>query len=64
METWREAGPVLERLRREELRRIDVQAAIAALCVPADYSQPPYAPAPTSGLIEQQRWFALAKRRG
>ena len=62
--TWKQAGPRLEQLRREELRRLDPQRAVALLCGEADYTVPPRAPRPTSGLVEQQRWFIeLARRR-
>ena len=65
VQVWKEAGPRLERVRREELRRLDSQRAIALLCGEADYTNPPHAPRPTSGLIEQQRWFMRAgSRRG
>jgi hypothetical protein len=60
---WAEAGKVMEELRRDELRRLDSQRAIALLCGPADYRVPPRAPKPTSGLIEQQYWFMKAARR-
>ena len=63
VEVWKQAGPRLERLRREELRRLDPQRAIALLCGEADYTVPPRAPQPTSGLIEQQRWFMKAVAR-
>jgi hypothetical protein len=53
----------LEQLRREELRRLDARRAIALLCGPADYHQPPRAPRPTSGLVEQQRWFRKGSGR-
>lgn len=59
---WKRAGPALERVRRQELRSLDVFAAIATLCGPADYTVPPRAPKPTSGLIEQQRVFHRARR--
>ena len=62
VQAWKEAGPELERLRREELRQLDPQRAIALLCGPADYRVPPRAPKPTSGLVEQQRWFMKAAR--
>ena len=52
---WREAGREMERLRREDLRRLDAQRAIALLCGPADYRVAPRAPRPSSGLVEQQR---------
>ena len=53
----------LERIRREELRQLDPQQALALLCGEADYTVPPRAPRPTSGLIEQQRWFKKAFAR-
>ena len=60
---WREAGEAMERLRREELHRLDAYKAISLLCGPADYHVPPRAPQPTSGLVEQQRWFKKAAGR-
>jgi hypothetical protein len=63
---WREAGAAMERLRRVELRALDGRReveAIAHLCGPADYREPPRAPKATSGLVEQQRWFMKAARR-
>ncbi|MBI4557152.1 MAG: hypothetical protein HY706_06165 [Candidatus Hydrogenedentes bacterium] len=60
VQTWKEAGDAMERLRRDELRRLNGQAAIALLCGPADYRVPPRAPKPTSGLVEQQFWFMKA----
>ncbi len=64
VKTWQQAGPRLERVRKEELRRLDPQRAIALLCGEADYTVPPRAPRPMSGLVEQQRWFMkMASRR-
>jgi hypothetical protein len=60
---WAETGKLLDQIHRKELREIDGYAAIALLCGPADYTQPPRAPQPTSGLIEQQRWFMKAAGR-
>jgi hypothetical protein len=62
VQAWKEAGEVMAQLRRDELRRLDPRHAIALLCGPADYRTPPRAPKPTSGLIEQQRWFMKAAR--
>ena len=62
VQAWKKAGPIMEQLRRDELRRLDPQRAIALLCGPADYRVPPRAPKPTSGLVEQQRWFMNARR--
>ena len=58
VETWKLAGADLERIRRQELRELDTYRAIVLLCGPGDYSRPPRAPKPWSGLVEQQRWFA------
>jgi hypothetical protein len=60
---WQSAGPELERIRCEELRALDVQKAISLLCGDFDYTVPPRAPKPTSGLVEQQRWFMKLARR-
>lgn len=57
VETWRLAGVDLERMRRKEIRELDTCRAMARLCGPADYTRPPRAPRPFSGLVEQQRWF-------
>lgn len=61
--TWRRAGTELERIRRQELRKLDAFRAIAMLCGPADYARAPHAPRPHSGLVEQQRWFMQAAGR-
>jgi hypothetical protein len=63
VETWKRAGVDLERIRRKESRELDAYRSIALLCGPADYTRPPYAPKPSSGLIEQQRWFMKAAGR-
>jgi hypothetical protein len=63
VEAWKEAALVMEQLRRLELRRLDAKQAIGFLCGPADYRIAPRAPKPTSGLVEQQRWFMRAASR-
>ena len=63
VETWKQAGPELERIRREELRRRDPYRAIEALCYDTERDASPVEPPPTSGLIEQQRWFKKAAGR-
>lgn len=60
---WKDAGPELERIRREELRRLPPGEGVSLLCGEADYTVPPRAPKPTSGLVDQQRWFMKAARR-
>lgn len=63
VENWRLAGPELERIRRAELRDLDTFRAIELLCGDYDYTVPPRAPQPTSGLVELQRWFMKAAGR-
>jgi hypothetical protein len=61
--TWRLAGEDLERVRGREIRALDSFEAIQRLYSSADYTRPPYAPTPWSGLVEQQRWFKKASER-
>jgi hypothetical protein len=63
VETWRWAGPELERIRREELRAMsDARALIASNRVLAAVGWLPRTPrrSAASGLVEQQ---ALLRRR-
>ena len=64
VDNWRVAGIELEKLRREELRVLDVKKTIRLLCGPANYRVAPRAPKPTTGLVEQQYWFMKARARG
>lgn len=63
VETWRITGQELERIAREELQRLDTYRAIELLYCDADFTQPPWAPLPTSGLIEMQRLFMELHKR-
>jgi hypothetical protein len=63
VKAWRDAGPLLEKIRRDELRQRDGNAALEMLFGLADYTVAPRAPKPTSGLIEQQYWFMKARHR-
>jgi hypothetical protein len=57
----RRAGEELERLRREKMRSIDTREAVRQIFG----SALPAIPAPpTSGLVEQQAWFAKIHRAG
>jgi hypothetical protein len=61
VETWKRAGPELERIRREELRKVNTFQALSCLMGPVDFTQEPFRPRPSSGLVQQQ---ALFKKRG
>jgi len=55
---WRQAGPELDEVRRREIESADTQEAVRQLCgTGGDSLDLPPAPA-TSGLVEQQAWFA------
>jgi hypothetical protein len=61
MQAWRSAGEALEGVRREELRSLDGRKTLALLTGPADYRTEPRKARPSSGLVEQQRWFKKAR---
>ncbi len=61
VEQWRIAGPLLDEIKTRELRAMTEEegrrkAEIVMEAVPAPTEDAP----PTSGLIEQQRWFRKA----
>ena len=58
---WETAGPALARLRAAEIRRTPM--AVVALQLETAWLAARLVPrAPSSGLVEQQRLFALARR--
>jgi len=61
VETWRRAGPELEAIRRREIESTDTAEAIRQLfgstVPPQDDGR-----RTTSGLVEQQAWFAKLRR--
>jgi hypothetical protein len=54
---WRRAGEKMAELRRDELRNIDTQQALLNLADAYESCRLHHPPRPTSGLVEQQRWF-------
>jgi len=61
VQTWKEAGPWLEEIRRRDIENADTQVAVSMLFSEDDDS--PYLPRrTTSGLVEQQAWFAKLRR--
>jgi hypothetical protein len=57
VDTWRHAGAELEKLRRAEIQSVDTQEAVAQIFGSGDDTAPELG-SPTSGLVEQQEWFA------
>lgn len=63
VETWKKAGPELERIRDQEVRESNTAEGIRALGGVATMALRDYPPEPTSGLVEQQRWFRKLHKR-
>lgn len=59
---WRRAAPALAEVRREELRRLTDEEAVAAAEVLLDLVRHLPSRQGVSGLVEQQRIFARARR--
>ena len=57
IETWRHAGPELERIRRDEIRNADTQKAIKIFDGVVTEVLKMHLPRLTSGLVEQQAIF-------
>jgi hypothetical protein len=62
VENWKTLGPILERKRREALRRVDTKIALSHLEDAFASAQFLARPAKSSGLVEQQAIFAKARR--
>ncbi len=61
VETWRRAGKELEALRRIEIESVDTREAVRQI-FGSDGGITPAPPPKTSGLVEQQAWFARMGR--
>ena len=62
VDAWRRAGPELERMRREDIRRADTARSIPAFDGLFEGAVRDFPAKPTSGLVEQQRYFHQGKR--
>jgi len=63
VDTWKLAGPELERMREEEVRQEDTIRAFEVFKGMAFLVNRTHPPEPTSGLVEQQRWFQMLAAR-
>jgi len=54
---WKRAGPELERMRFEDVRRTDTAEAIEVLSDAFEWALRQYGARPSSGLVEQQAIF-------
>ncbi len=62
VETWKTTGPILEKIRRDDIRKVDTYQALLSFIGPVDFTEEPFRPRPTSGLVEQQAWFKKLRR--
>ena len=62
VETWKQAGPELEAIRQREMRQVDTAEAVRQLLNSTSllHRDPPLQ---TSGLVEQQAWFAVLRKK-
>jgi hypothetical protein len=61
VETWQRAGKELDQIRRREIEATDTRVAIRQL-FGSGPSLPDFTRQTTSGLVEQQAWFAKLRR--
>jgi hypothetical protein len=61
--TWKTTGPILERLRREDVRNANTTEAILVLNDAFESARLHYPPKPTSGLVAQQAIFMRARQK-
>ena len=61
VETWRKAGEELDAIRRREIETTDTAQAVHDL-FGCSQTWPELPPRLTSGLVEQQAWFAKLRR--
>jgi len=59
VDTWKLAGPELERMREEDIRNENTIRAFEVFEGMAFLATRNFPPEPTSGLVEQQRWFMM-----
>jgi hypothetical protein len=62
VEAWRRAGPELEEIRRREIESVDTGEAIRQIFGSSEALLRNLPASTTSGLVEQQAWFAKLRR--
>lgn len=62
VETWRRAGPELEEIRRREIEFADTREAVRQIFGSSESFFRDLEAPTTSGLVEQQAWFARLRR--
>jgi hypothetical protein len=62
VKSWQRAGKRLSELKNSELRVISTEEALLHLAGAFESCRQQVAPRPTSGLVEQQRWFGKLRK--
>ncbi len=62
VETWKEAGPKLEAIRRREIREADNLKVLEALEGAFNHAVRMLPPRPSSGMVEMQAWLRKLRR--
>jgi hypothetical protein len=62
VEGWRRAGRRLNELKKSELRAISTLEALQSLAGAFEACRLQFPLRPTSGLVEQQRWFGKLRK--
>ena len=57
VDTWKSAGTLLDKVREEDIRAADTIRDFQVFAGLAELEVIKRPPLPTSGLVEQQRWF-------
>ena len=63
VEHWKQLGPILDQINADELRAMDQQEAIRQIMPMCDWAIEHSEPRTTSGLVEQQRYFAKMREK-
>jgi hypothetical protein len=61
VETWKEAGPKLDAIRRREIREADNLKVLAMLESAFNHART-LPPRPSSGMVEMQKWLVKLAR--
>jgi hypothetical protein len=62
LQAWRRAGAKMASLREESLRSVSTPQALQNLSGAFESARLQHSPQPSSGLVEQQAWFARWRR--
>jgi hypothetical protein len=62
VDTWKQAGPELEAIRRQEIAELDTLRTLIALEDAFNHAAESLPPRPTSGMVEMQQYLAKLNR--